>query len=87
MPYSDAGFYDYLSQSLLIGTDYLGNIPPRPFYVLFLAVLHFFFGQDYAAMISAQTMVLALFPLGQRSARHPLRSPVARPAARQSRPL
>ena len=63
LPYSDAGFYDYLSQSLLIGTDYLGQIPPRPFYVLFLAVLHYFFGQNYAAMIAVQTMVLALFPL------------------------
>ncbi len=62
-PYSDAGFYDYLSQSLLIGTDYLGGIPPRPLYVLFLAILHFFFGQNYPAIITAQTLVLALFPI------------------------
>ncbi len=62
-PYSDAGGYDMLSQSLLIGTDYLGRIPPRPLYVTFLAILHFFFGQNYPAMIAAQTMVFALFPV------------------------
>jgi hypothetical protein len=77
MPYSDAGFYDYLSQSLLIGTDYLGNIPPRPFYVLFLAVLHFFFGQDYAAMISTQTLVLALFPVSLYFLAKRIHSPAA----------
>ncbi len=63
LPYSDAGFYDYLSQSLTIGTDYLGGIPPRPLYVLFLAILHFLFGQNYPAIITAQTLVLALFPV------------------------
>ncbi len=62
-PYSDAGFYDYLSQSLLIGTDYLGSIPPRPLYVTFLAALHFLFGQDYVKVIAAQTLVFALFPV------------------------
>ena len=62
-PYSDAGFYDYLSQSLLIGTDYLGGIPPRPLYVTFLAALHFLFGQDYLKVIAAQTLVFALFPV------------------------
>lgn len=62
-PYSDAGFYDYLSQSLLIGTDYFGGIPPRPLYVVFLAILHFFFGQNYPAIIAAQTLVLAFFPV------------------------
>ena len=62
-PYSDAGFYDYLSQSLLIGADYLGGIPPRPLYVTFLAALHFFFGQNYPAIITAQTLILAFFPV------------------------
>jgi hypothetical protein len=62
-PYSDAGFYDYLSQSLLIGTKYLGGIPPRPLYVVFLAILHFFFGQNYPAIIAAQTLVFAIFPV------------------------
>ena len=62
-PYSDAGFYDYLAQSLLIGTDYLQNIPPRPLYVSFLAALHLLFGQDYLRIIAAQTLALALFPV------------------------
>ena len=29
----------------------------------FLAVLHFFFGQNYPAIITAQTLVLAFFPV------------------------
>ncbi len=62
-PYSDAGFYDFLSQSLLVGTDYLGGIPPRPLYVVFLAMLHFLFGQNYPAVIAAQTVVFAIFPV------------------------
>jgi hypothetical protein len=62
-PYSDAGFYDYLSQSLLVGTDYLGSIPPRPLYVTFLAFLHLLFGEDYVKIITAQTTILALFPV------------------------
>jgi len=62
-PYSDAGFYDYLSQSLLIGTKYYGGIPPRPLYVIFLAISHFLFGQDYVRIIAFQTLALALFPV------------------------
>lgn len=76
-PYSDAGFYDYLSQSLLLGTGYLGSIPPRPLYVFFLAVLHFFFGQDYPAIITAQTLVLALFPVTLYFLAKKLHSPAA----------
>ncbi len=77
LPYSDAGFYDYLSQTLLIGTNYLGGIPPRPFYVLFLAVLHYFFGQNYPAVIAAQTLVLALFPVALYFLAKKLHSPAA----------
>ncbi len=77
LPYSDAGFYDYLSQSLLIGSNYLGSIPPRPFYVTFLAVLHFFFGQNYPAIIAAQTLVLALFPVALYFLAKKLHSPAA----------
>jgi hypothetical protein len=76
-PYSDAGFYDILSQSLTIGTNYLGTIPPRPFYVTFLAVLHFFFGQNYPAIIVAQTLVLALFPVALYFLAKKLHSPAA----------
>jgi hypothetical protein len=63
LPYSDAGYYDFLSQSLLIGSKYFGSIPPRPLYVTFLAFLHFLFGQNYPAIIAAQTLVLAFFPV------------------------
>ena len=76
-PYSDAGFYDYLSQSLLIGTDYLGGIPPRPLYVVFLAILHFLFGQNYPAIISAQTLVFAAFPVILYFIARKLHSPAA----------
>ncbi|MBE7535551.1 MAG: hypothetical protein HS124_07455 [Anaerolineales bacterium] len=76
-PYSDAGFYDYLSQSLLIGADYFGGIPPRPLYVVFLAALHFLFDQDYVRIIVAQTMVLALFPVALYFLGAKLHSPAA----------
>ncbi|KXK10593.1 MAG: hypothetical protein UZ14_CFX002003201 [Chloroflexi bacterium OLB14] len=62
LPYSDAGFYDYNAQSLLIGTGYLGEIPPRPLYITFLAFLHLFFNQNYPAIISAQACILSTFP-------------------------
>jgi len=77
LPYSDAGFYDYLSQSLLIGANYFGGIPPRPLYVTFLAVLHFFFGQNYPAIITAQTLVLAFFPVTLYFLAKKLHSPAA----------
>ncbi|MCK6566669.1 MAG: glycosyltransferase family 39 protein [Anaerolineales bacterium] len=63
LPYSDAGFYDFSAQSLQIGTGYFGGIPPRPLYVIFLALLHFFFDQNYPAIIAAQVLVLAFFPV------------------------
>lgn len=63
LPYSDAGFYDFTAQSLQIGSGYFGGIPPRPLYVTFLAFLHFLFGQNYPAVIAAQVLVLALFPV------------------------
>jgi len=76
-PYSDAGFYDSLAQSLLIGTDYFGGIPPRPLYIIFLAGLHAVFGQNYAAIITAQTLVLALFPVALYLLAQQLHSPAA----------
>ncbi|MCA2000492.1 MAG: glycosyltransferase family 39 protein [Chloroflexi bacterium] len=77
LPYSDAGFYDFLSQSLLIGTAYLGGVPPRPFYVVFLAALHLLFGQDYVAIIAAQTLTLAFFPVALYFLAKKLHSPAA----------
>ena len=76
-PSSDAGFYDYLAQSLLIGTDYLGGIPPRPLYVLFLAILHYCFGQNYPAIITAQTFLLASFPVALYFLGKKIHSPAA----------
>jgi hypothetical protein len=77
LPYSDAGFYDYAAQSLLIGVDYFGGIPPRPFYVVFLAFLHLLFDQDYPAIIAAQTLVLAAFPVALYFLGKKLHSPAA----------
>jgi hypothetical protein len=63
MPYSDSGYYDYMAHSLLIGTDYTGEIPTRPLYILFLTGLHLLFGENYNLIIAGQTTVLALFPV------------------------
>lgn len=77
LPYSDAGFYDFSSQSLIIGTGYFGGIPPRPLYVTFLAFLHLLFNQNYAAIIAAQTLVLGLFPVMLYFLGRKLHSPAA----------
>ncbi len=62
-PYSDAGFYDYAAQSVLVGEGFLnGKIVTRPLYILFLAVLHGMEGQNYTDLITLQTLVLAVFP-------------------------
>ena len=63
LPYSDSAYYDYMAHSLLIGTDYLGEIPTRPLYILFLTVLHLLFGENYNLIIVGQTLVLAAFPV------------------------
>jgi hypothetical protein len=63
-PYSDAGYYDYSAQSLLIGEGYLnGTIVSRPLYVFLLAIFHIFAGQNYPLMISYQTIIFAFFPV------------------------
>jgi hypothetical protein len=62
-PYSDSGYYDYNAQSLLIGTDYLGNIPTRPLYIVLLAGLHLLFGERYDLIILGQTVALACIPV------------------------
>ncbi|MBX3038345.1 MAG: glycosyltransferase family 39 protein [Anaerolineales bacterium] len=77
LPYSDAGYYDFASQSLLIGTGYFGNIPPRPLYVTFLAFLHLLFDQDYATIMNAQSCVIALFPVALYFLGKKLHSPAA----------
>jgi hypothetical protein len=62
-PYSDAGFYDFVSQSLLTGNGFLNHkIITRPIYAVILAGFHSLVGQDYSDMIALQTVILALFP-------------------------
>ena len=62
-PNSDAAYYDYHAQSVLLGMGYLGDIPTRPLYILLLALLHVLFGQNYTLIIAGQSCVLALFPV------------------------
>ncbi|MFZ5909828.1 MAG: hypothetical protein ACOYYU_07430 [Chloroflexota bacterium] len=62
-PYSDSGYYDYMAHSLLIGTDYTGEIPTRPLYIVFLTILHLLFGERYDLIILGQTLALAFIPV------------------------
>jgi hypothetical protein len=61
-PYSDAGFYDTLAQSILIGQGRNLVVILRPLYIFFLTTLHLISGQDYSLILTLQTMVLALMP-------------------------
>jgi hypothetical protein len=62
-PYSDAGYYDQMAHSLLIGHPYQGTIPTRPLYIFLLTVLHLLFGENYRNIIIGQTLVLAMIPV------------------------
>jgi hypothetical protein len=62
-PYSDAGYYDQMAHSLLIGHPYQGTIPTRPLYVFLLTVIHLVFGENYRNIILGQTLILAAIPL------------------------
>jgi hypothetical protein len=62
-PYSDAGYYDQMAHSLLIGHPYQGQIPTRPLYIFLLTVLHLLFGENYRNIIVGQTFVLAIIPV------------------------
>jgi hypothetical protein len=62
-PYSDAGYYDQMAQSLLIGHPYEGQIPTRPLYIFLLTVLHLLFGENYRNIIIGQTLVLGIIPV------------------------
>ena len=63
-PFIDAQVYDSHAQSILIG-DGLGadEIPQRPIYIVFLALLHSLAGQNYDSVIFAQSLFLAFFPV------------------------
>jgi hypothetical protein len=62
-PYSDAGYYDQMAHSLLIGYPYQGTIPTRPLYIFVLTVLHVLFGENYRNIILGQTLILAAIPV------------------------
>lgn len=63
-PYSDAGYYDYNAQSLLLGYGFMnGQVVPRPLYILMLAGFHAIAGQGYEQTIFIQTLFLALLPV------------------------
>jgi hypothetical protein len=63
LPYSDSGYYDSMAQSLLIGRPYQGQIPTRPLYIVFLALLHAIVGERYVSILVGQTLVLAVIPV------------------------
>jgi hypothetical protein len=62
-PNSDAGYYDSMAQSLIIGYPYQGEIPSRPLYVVLLWSLHALLGERYDLIIGAQALLLALIPV------------------------
>lgn len=62
-PYSDAGYYDQMAHSLLIGHPYQGTIPTRPLYIFLLTLLHLVFGENYRNIILGQTFALAAIPV------------------------
>jgi hypothetical protein len=63
-PNSDAKLMDLGGQYLIIGgkleTPYFTE---KPFYALFLGLLHFFFGQTYQVVTNIQIILLALIPV------------------------
>ena len=60
-PYSDAANHDVAAQSLLIGEGFT-EVAEKPLYSFFLATIHTLVGQDYANVVAAQIVFLALFP-------------------------
>ena len=65
LPSSDARLIDLGGQYLIIGgkleTPYFTE---KPFYALFLGLIHYFFGQSYLVTTNVQILFLALFPVG-----------------------
>ena len=63
-PKSDAQLMDLGGQYLIIGgkleTPYFTE---KPYYALFLGLLHFLFGQSYQTISNIQILILALFPV------------------------
>lgn len=61
-PNSDAATLDVAAQSFLTGNGFT-DIIEKPLYGFFLVLLHAIAGQDYAALVNTQILVLALFPV------------------------
>jgi len=61
-PYSDAGFYDATSQSILIGEGRNLEVVLRPLYIFSLTLLHLIGGQNYAVVLTLQVLCLAIMP-------------------------
>lgn len=63
-PFSDGSFYGHYARSVAAGMGYKGNdIPPRPLYILFLALSHLIGGNNYDSVILIQTLALAFLPV------------------------
>jgi hypothetical protein len=63
-PFIDAQTYDVAAQSILIGDGFgADQIPQRPLYLVFLALLHMLVGRDYHHVIFVQSLVFAFFPV------------------------
>ena len=63
-PFSDGSFYGHYARSLAEGMGFKGNdIPPRPFYILLLAIFHKIAGNQYYWVIFLQTLLLGLLPV------------------------
>lgn len=63
-PYSDARVHDLGAISILKGDGiYFHGYTDKPFFMVYLAVLHLFAGNDYVAIQWAQICVLALIPV------------------------
>jgi hypothetical protein len=62
-PYSDARTYDLEGISILRGYGYLYRDIDKPFYMIFMAILHFFAGSNYMIMTWLQILVLAYIPV------------------------
>ncbi|MDH5646462.1 MAG: hypothetical protein OEZ01_10660 [Candidatus Heimdallarchaeota archaeon] len=60
-PYSDAAVYDTFANSILIGNGFDNpRFTYRPFYVIFLSLLHFLGKGSYSSIINLQTIILAI---------------------------
>jgi hypothetical protein len=63
-PFSDGSFYGHYARSLAEGMGFKGDdIPPRPLYILILAIFHLIAGNQYQSVILLQTLLLALLPV------------------------